>query len=144
MRREDQRPDRDSDKLWEEFDAERTTVDTGELAQLSTNRDELIRLVGDALTEKFGERPAVDDDRDFVLHHMGQPVWIRVHADFPAITIMARVGHGVYSRRATEVELDPQPHRHVQPLVAGRSRRLAGDRHGCTAVRPAPLVSPHR
>ena len=45
------------------------------------------------------------DDRDFVLHHMGQPVWIRVHADFPAITIMARVGHGVYSRRATEVEL---------------------------------------
>ena len=105
MRREDQRPDRDSDKLWEEFDAERTTVDTGELAQLSTNRDELIRLVGDALTEKFGERPAVDDDRDFVLHHMGQPVWIRVHADFPAITIMARVGHGVYSRRATEVEL---------------------------------------
>lgn len=101
--REDPRPD--SDQLWKEFDAEHATIDTSELAQLSTNRDELVRLVGDALAEKFGERPDLDDDGDFVLHHMGQRVWVRVHTDFPAIVILARVGHGVYSRRATEVEL---------------------------------------
>ena len=49
--------------------------------------------------------PTVDDDGDFVLHHLGQPVWVRVRTDQPAVEIMARVAHDVHSRRATAVEI---------------------------------------
>ena len=57
------------------------------------------------LREKYEGEPTIDDDGDFVLHHLGQPVWVRVRADQPAVEIMARVAHDVHSRRATAVEI---------------------------------------
>jgi hypothetical protein len=69
------------------------------------SREDLLRAVEGVLRSKFEEEPTVDDDGDFVLHHLGQPVWVRVRDDQPAVEIMARVAHDVYSRRATAVEL---------------------------------------
>ncbi len=57
------------------------------------------------LREKYEGEPTIDDDGDFVLHHLGQPVWVRVRDDQPAVEIMARVAHDVHSRRATAVEI---------------------------------------
>ena len=57
------------------------------------------------LREKYEGEPTIDDDGDFVLHHLGQPVWVRVRRDQPAVEIMARVAHDVHSRRATAVEI---------------------------------------
>lgn len=57
------------------------------------------------MREKYGADPTVDDDGDFVLHHLGQPVWVRVRTDQAAVEIMARVAHDVHSRRATAVEI---------------------------------------
>jgi hypothetical protein len=68
-------------------------------------RDDLLSAVEAVLRSKFEEEPTVDGDGDFVLHHLGQPVWVRVRDDQPAIEIMARVAHDVYSRRAAAVEL---------------------------------------
>ncbi len=97
----------DSDDLWRDFEnaARGTNHDDEPLAYLTGDRDELIRLVGEALREKFDQAPALDEDRDYVLHHLGQKMWVRVDSDFPSITIMARVAHNVYSRRSSEVEL---------------------------------------
>lgn len=75
------------------------------LALEPTDRDHLIRIVESLLRAKYQEEPAVDEDGDFVLHHLGQPVWVRVRGDQPAVEIMARVAHGVHSRRATAVEI---------------------------------------
>lgn len=77
----------------------------GELALRPGNRDELLGFVGAVLREKCGADPTVDDDGDFVLHHLGQPVWVRVRTDQPAVEIIARVAHDVHSRRATAVEI---------------------------------------
>jgi hypothetical protein len=68
-------------------------------------REDLLRAVEGVLRSKFEEEPTVDGDGDFVLHHLGQRVWVRVRSDQPAVEIMARVAHDVYSRRATAVEL---------------------------------------
>jgi hypothetical protein len=77
----------------------------GQLALQPSNRDELLGFVGALLREKYEADPTVDNDGDFVLHHLGQPVWVRVRTDQPAVEIMARVAHGVHSRRATAVEI---------------------------------------
>ncbi|GED96025.1 T3SS (YopN, CesT) and YbjN peptide-binding chaperone 1 [Gordonia crocea] len=114
---------RDSDDLWRDF--ERTATAPGgdaALAHIPDDSDDLIRLVGEALREKFDELPPLDEDRDYVLHHLGQQVWVHVDAEFPAITILARVAHGVYSRRSTEVELGILNRQH--PLT----RWVLGDR----------------
>lgn len=75
------------------------------LAIEPADRDELVKLVADQLRQKYEEEPDVDDDGDFVLHHMDQPVWGRVWDDQPVIEIFTRVAHDVYSRRAAAVEL---------------------------------------
>ncbi len=75
------------------------------VATMPASRDELIDLVRDVLRGDLGTEPAVDDDGDFVLSHLGQPVWIRVRQDQPAVEIFARVAHDVPSRRRTAVEV---------------------------------------
>jgi hypothetical protein len=69
------------------------------------DREELVGFVGQLLREKFEQEPDVDDDGDFVLWHMGQPVWVKVREEQPAIEIFARVAHDVHSRRAAAVEI---------------------------------------
>ena len=68
-------------------------------------RAELVEYVRDTLRRHLHDEPTQDDDQDFVLTHMGQPVWVRVHLQQPAVEIFARVGHDVYSRRHTAVEI---------------------------------------
>lgn len=70
-----------------------------------TDRDDLLRIVESLLREKYEGEPFIDEDGDFVLHHLGQPVWVRVRTDQPAVEIMARVAHDVRSRRTTAVEI---------------------------------------
>lgn len=77
----------------------------GQLAVQPAGRDDLVRIVADVLREKYETEPTVDDDGDFVLHHLDQPVWVRVRAEQPAVEILARVAHDVRSRRATAVEI---------------------------------------
>lgn len=64
----------------------------------------MIGLVGQVLREKFGE-VMVDDDEDFVLRHLDQPVFVRVLPDQPAVQIFTRLVHGVRSRRGAAVEI---------------------------------------
>lgn len=73
----------------------------------------LVNLVRMTLHARFGEMPTIDDDGDVVLTHLGQPVWVRVREDQPAVEIMARVAHGVHSRRATAAELSVLNRDHV-------------------------------
>lgn len=69
------------------------------------DRDQLLRHVRDALREEYDDEPTMDDDEDFLLVHLGQPVWVRVCKDEPKVQILARVVHNVHSRRQTAVEL---------------------------------------
>ena len=75
------------------------------LALKPVDRDDLLHIVQSVLREKYEGEPTIDDDGDFVLHHLGQPLWVRVRGDQPAVEIMARVAHDVHSRRATAVEI---------------------------------------
>lgn len=75
------------------------------LAVTPVDRDDLLHIVASVLREKYECEPTIDEDGDFVLHHLGQPLWVRVLDDQPAVQIMARVAHGVRSRRATAVEI---------------------------------------
>jgi hypothetical protein len=75
------------------------------LALKPGDRDDLLHFVEDLLREKYEAEPTVDDDGDYVLQHLGQPLWVRVRVDQPAVEIMARVAHDVHSRRATAVEI---------------------------------------
>jgi hypothetical protein len=77
----------------------------GQLALEPADRDELLAYVASVLREKYEAETTLDEDGDFMLHHLGQPVWVRVRTDQPAVEIMARVAHGVHSRRATAVEI---------------------------------------
>jgi hypothetical protein len=70
-----------------------------------SDRAELNALIEESLKARFGEDPATDDDGDFVLTHLGQPVWVHAFEEQPAVRVMARVAHGVRSRRQTAVEL---------------------------------------
>lgn len=70
-----------------------------------SSRDELIEMVRAVLAVKFGEKPEVDDDGDVVLMQLGQPTWVRVRHEQPAIEIFTLVARDVRSRRATAVEL---------------------------------------
>lgn len=49
--------------------------------------------------------PEIDQDGDVVITHLDQRVWVRVRQDQPAVEIIARVAHGVHSRRATAAEI---------------------------------------
>lgn len=69
------------------------------------DRDDLLAMIRMTLHVKYDEDPAVDDDGDFVLTHLDQPVWVRARPDMPAVEIFARVVHGVHSRRATAIEV---------------------------------------
>lgn len=69
------------------------------------SRERLLTLVGRVLAAKYDGEPTPDQDGDFVVEHMGQPVWVRVREDQPAVEIMARVTHDVRSRRGTAVEI---------------------------------------
>ncbi len=69
------------------------------------DRDQLLRHVRDALREEYDDEPTMDDDEDFLLIHLGRPVWVRVCKDEPKVRILARVVHNVHSRRQTAVEL---------------------------------------
>lgn len=82
-----------------------STTASPPLVQMATDRDDLVAFVGAVLRNKYEGEPTLDGDGDFVLDHMGQPVWVRVHADQPAVAVMARVAHNVHSRRATAVEI---------------------------------------
>ncbi|MGB3886199.1 T3SS (YopN, CesT) and YbjN peptide-binding chaperone 1 [Gordonia sp. (in: high G+C Gram-positive bacteria)] len=95
--------DGSSDALWADFQAADRKSEAA--AHHPRNRDHLIGLVKDTLRDKFGQQPLVGDDGDCVLDHLGQKVWVRVLPDAPLIVAFSRVAHGVYSRRATEVEL---------------------------------------
>lgn len=55
--------------------------------------------------EWYDGEPTIDDDGDFVLLHLGQPVWVRARKDQPAVEVMARVAHGVRSRRGAALEI---------------------------------------
>lgn len=68
-------------------------------------RAKLVELVGRVLERKYDGEIDVDDDGDYVISHLGQPVWVRVREDQPAVEIIARVTHEVRSRRATSVEI---------------------------------------
>jgi hypothetical protein len=72
---------------------------------LPTDHAQLFALVRDTLREKLDEEPTVDDDEDFVLTHLGQPVYVRVRKEIPAVEVFARVVHDVYSRRQTATEI---------------------------------------
>lgn len=68
------------------------------------SREELLLMVGAVLRRAFGE-VVVDDDGDFVLTHLDQPVFVRALADQPAVKIFTRVVHGVRSQRSAAVEV---------------------------------------
>lgn len=78
---------------------------TSALAVEPADRAALLELVADVLHARSEAPATIDDDGDFVLHHLGQPLWVRVREDRPAVEILARVAHGVRSRRATAVEI---------------------------------------
>ncbi|WP_457188635.1 T3SS (YopN, CesT) and YbjN peptide-binding chaperone 1 [Nocardioides sp. P5_E3] len=89
----------------EDVPAELPAAPDGPVAFMSSERDELVEWVGMTLESKYGERPAIDSDGDFVLAHLDQPVWVRVRPDTPGVEIFARVAHSIHSRRATASEL---------------------------------------
>lgn len=68
------------------------------------SREELLLMVGAVLRRAFGE-VVVDDDGDFVLTHLDQPVFVRALPDQPAVKIFTRVVHGVRSQRSAAVEV---------------------------------------
>lgn len=70
-----------------------------------SSRGELAELVAEVLRDRQGEEPVVDDDGDFVIHHAGQPLWIRMRTDQPAVEIFGRVVHEVRSKRGAAIEL---------------------------------------
>ncbi|MGH3502995.1 MAG: TY-Chap domain-containing protein [Nocardioidaceae bacterium] len=75
------------------------------LALKPANREDLLNILERLLREKYEGEPTIDDDGDFEFDHLGQPVWVAVRDEQPAVEIMARVAHDVYSRRATAVEI---------------------------------------
>ena len=67
--------------------------------------DQLNEIIAGVLRAKYDAEPHVDDDGDFVIAHEGQPVFVRARQEQPAVEIIARVAHGVYSRRAAALEV---------------------------------------
>ena len=76
-------------------------------AEATTPRDQahLVSLVRDTIATIVDGEPHIDGDGDFVITHMGQPVFVRAEADAACVTIFARVAHGVYSRRTAATEI---------------------------------------
>lgn len=87
-----------------------------------SGRDELRELVRTTLRGLLEEEPVADDDDDFVIAHLGHPVYVRVRHDQPAVEVFARVAHGVDSRRraALEVGLLNRDHLWTTWLLRGR------------------------
>ncbi|NHN54667.1 hypothetical protein G9U51_02580 [Calidifontibacter sp. DB0510] len=77
-----------------------------EAAFWAADGEQLKTRVGWVLNELCSIDPEeVDEDGDFVLPGPGQSIWVRVHGDIPAIELLAIPTYGVWSRRATAVEL---------------------------------------
>lgn len=74
-------------------------------AFVASSHEEIVVLVAEALGNIVDDEPQTDDDGDFVLEHMNQVVWVRVLEHQPGIEILARVAHGVRSRREAAVEI---------------------------------------
>lgn len=81
------------------------TAETDARALVAGNHEELVVLVTEALAQIIDDEPEIDDEGDFLLHHMNQVVWVRVLGHQPGIQILARVVHDVRSRRGAAVEL---------------------------------------
>ena len=75
------------------------------VAYATEDREELLKIVDDVVGEFLDQEAELDDDGDFVIRHMDQVVWVRVLEHQPAIEILARVAHGVKSRRGAAVEI---------------------------------------
>lgn len=71
--------------------------------QVPVSQEDLGLMVGRVLRDKF-DGVEVDEDGDFVLPHLGQSVFVHVLPQEPAVHIIARVVHGVRSRRGAAVE----------------------------------------
>jgi hypothetical protein len=86
------------------------------------DHDALVEMVRATMHARSGALPQVDDDGDVVLTFLDQPVYVRVRDDQPAVEIMARVAHGVHSRRATAAELAVLNRTHVWTMwvLSGR------------------------
>ncbi|MBM9460206.1 hypothetical protein JK386_09845 [Nocardioides sp. zg-536] len=67
-------------------------------------RARMLALVERTLSRRAQAKVETDDDGDFVLAHLGQPVFVRVLQDQPGVLIFARVAHDVRSRRGAAVE----------------------------------------
>lgn len=81
------------------------TAETEARALVTSSHEELVVLVTEALAHIIDDEPEIDDEGDFLLHHMNQVVWVRVLEHQPGIQILARVVHDVRSRRGAAVEL---------------------------------------
>ena len=92
------------------------------LAVVPSSREDLLDLIGRVLQTKYDCEPTVDEDEDFVLHHLGQSIWVRARADEPAVEIMSLVARQVRSRRqaAIETTLLNRDHLWVQWNLHGR------------------------
>lgn len=103
------------------------------------DHDQLRALVHDAMEQIVGGEPTVDSDGDFVVEHMGQPVFVRAEADVPCVMIFARLVHGVYSRRntATEVSVLNRKYRWETFVLEDRSVFLR------TTIPAAPFAPGH-
>ena len=78
---------------------------TRDIATYPQSADELREEVRAELCSWLQSEPVLDEDQDFVLQHHGQAFWVRVRLDMPAVEVMARVVHGVHSRRSTAIEI---------------------------------------
>lgn len=140
------RHDRDSDAMWADFhDTARSERNDDDLVLFPGDRDELIAQVGAALREKFGKQIFIDSDGDYVLNHLGQSIWVRVHADAPVIMVFARVAQRcVLAARDRGGTRDPQPQDGALQVVPRRARRVPGGRNARYSVCAAPLVGTSR
>ena len=94
------------------------------MALAPNSRHELIEMVGATLSAHLGERPPFLPEGSFVLTHLGQTVRVLVRDDQPAVEILARVTHGVHSRRATAAEIAVLNRRHMWTQWVLRDREV--------------------
>lgn len=76
----------------------------GRAATMPDDRDALLEMVGETLTEVLGHEVDRDEDDDFLLDddHL---TFVRVRSDEPTIEIFTRLVHGVDSRRRAALEI---------------------------------------
>lgn len=95
---------------------------TQEIATYPDGTDGLASMVGEALRTWFLCEPVVDDDGDFVLTHLDQPVWVRARGDRPSIEVTTCVVHDVSSppRAAIEIGLLNRDHEDCKWILRDR------------------------